>query len=230
MTEGVDQTEGSGGAGFYQDYYANSGDLGQRRRPGRHHQHARRAGAGDRQERRQPVQGPVQPDLRRTATSSATTSTRRRPRAASPASRTCRISETHGDVGGPIWRDKLWFFVVAQSLPHRQGAVRRARIRRHRPRHRRRHHHQGDLEADRRTTRSSPTTSISTSSSPSAGLSVTTGPGSTLAQSSYAWMGNGRWQRVWSNRLFSEVNVGQWGYNFPLLPTTDYRSARREPT
>ena len=58
---------------------------------------------------------------------------------------------------------------------------------------------------------------------PKRGLSVTTGPGSTLAQSSYAWMGNGRWQRVWSNRLFSEVNVGQWGYNFPLLPTTDYR-------
>ena len=31
------------------------------------------------------------------------------------------------------------------------------------------------------------------------------------------------WQRVWSNRLFTEVNAGQWGYDFPLVPSTDYR-------
>jgi hypothetical protein len=60
---------------------------------------------------------------------------------------------------------------------------------------------------------------------PLRGLAVTRGPASTLAQSSYAWMFNARWQRVWSNRLFSEVNAGQWGYNFPLVPSTDYRTS-----
>ena len=31
-------------------------------------------------------------------------------RAASPATRTCSTSRSHNDIGGPIMRDKLWFF------------------------------------------------------------------------------------------------------------------------
>jgi hypothetical protein len=37
-------------------------------------------------------------------------------------------------------------------------------------------------------------------------------------------MYNGKWQRVWNNRLFSELNVGDFGYHFPEGPLVDFRT------
>ncbi len=45
---------------------------------------------------------------------------------------------------------------------------------------------------------------------------------STLAQTSPSWMYNGKWERVWSNRLFTELNIGNFGYVFPEQPSVDY--------
>jgi len=50
---------------------------------------------------------------------------------------------------------------------------------------------------------------------PLRGIGVTTPAESALAQTSPSWAYNGRWQRTWSNRVFSEINVGEFGYTFP---------------
>ena len=221
MTEGVDQTEGNGGAGFYQDYYANSeiavsaaGQDVTTNTPGALVLVTVKSGGNEFKGLfNQTYEG------RDFVGSNIDAKTAARGFTGQP---NLSYAESHGDVGGPIWRDKLWFFVsrnhfridkaqsgVPESVATDLGIV------------------------DDITTKESwkPTANNTFiiyyqhqhKQQPKRGLSITTGPGSTLAQSSYAWMGNVRWQRVWSNRLFSEINAGQWGYNFPLLPTTDYR-------
>jgi carboxypeptidase family protein len=57
---------------------------------------------------------------------------------------------------------------------------------------------------------------------PLRGLSATTPPESALAQNSPSWVYNGRWQRTWSNRLFTEINVGNFGYDWPMKPNVDF--------
>jgi hypothetical protein len=57
---------------------------------------------------------------------------------------------------------------------------------------------------------------------PLRGIGVTTPKESALAQTSPSWAYNGRWQRTWSNRLFSEVNVGEFGYTFPEQPNVPF--------
>ena len=37
-------------------------------------------------------------------------------------------------------------------------------------------------------------------------------------QKAEAWVGNVQWSSVWSPRLFTNVLVGTWGYNFPQVP------------
>ena len=57
---------------------------------------------------------------------------------------------------------------------------------------------------------------------PLRGIGVATPAESALAQNNPAWMYNGRWQRTWSNRLFSEVNIGEFGYVFPEQPNVPF--------
>ena len=65
MTEGVDQTEGYERRRLLPGLLRQLRNLGQRRRRGRHDEHARCAGARhDDQERRQRIQGTLQPDRR----------------------------------------------------------------------------------------------------------------------------------------------------------------------
>ncbi|MGE3275186.1 MAG: carboxypeptidase regulatory-like domain-containing protein [Vicinamibacterales bacterium] len=223
LTEGVDQTEGTGGAGFYQDYYANSevsivaaghdvttntpGALvlvtvksGGNELAGLFHQaYEGRDFVGDNIDAAAAARGFTgQPNL--------------------------SYRETHGDLGGPIVKDHLWFFAAANHfrIDKAQSGVPESVA--------------TDLGiVDDLTTKETwkPTAADTITGyyqrqhkqQPRRGLSVTRGPASTLAQSSYAWMFSGRWQRVWTNRLFTEVSAGQWGYDFPLEPTTDFRTA-----
>jgi hypothetical protein len=62
---------------------------------------------------------------------------------------------------------------------------------------------------------------------PFRGLSVTTPPGSILAQDSDSWMYKGQWQRGWSNRLFTDVNVGLFGLAGRWLQTSTCAPSRR---
>jgi hypothetical protein len=220
LTEGVDQTEGSGGAGFYQDYYANSeisvsaaGQDVTTNTPGALVLVTVKSGGNEFKGLfNQTYEG------RNFVGNNIDADTAARGFTGQP---NLSYLESHGDVGGPIWRDKLWFFVsrnhfridkaqsgVPESIATDLGIV-------------------DDITTKETWKPSANDTVIAYyqhqhKQQPKRGLSILTGPGSTLAQSSYAWMGNGRWQRVWSNRWFSELNAGHWGYNFPLLPTTDY--------
>lgn len=221
LTEGVDQTEGNGGAGFYQDFYANSeiavsaaGQDVTTNTPGALVLVTVKSGGNELKGLfNQTYEG------RDFVGSNIDAATAARGFTGQP---NLSYRETHGDIGGPILRDKLWFFVsrnhfridkaqsgIPESIATDLGIV-------------------DDITTKETWRPASGDTVIfyyqhQHKQQPKRGLSITTGPGSTLAQSSYAWMGNLRWQRVWSNRLFSEINGGQWGYNFPLLPTTDYR-------
>ena len=51
-----------------------------------------------------------------------------------------------------------------------------------------------------------------------------TPPESALAQDSPSWVYNARWQRTWSNRMFTEFNVGNFGYDWPMAPNVDYKT------
>lgn len=221
LTEGVDQTEGTGGAGFYQDYYANSeisvsaaGQDVTTNTPGALIQVTVKSGGNQFKGLfNQSYEG------RDFVGDNIDAATAARGYTGAP---NLSYRETHGDVGGPIVKDKLWFFYARNHfrIDKAQSGIPESIA--------------TDLGiVDDHTTKETwkPTTNDTFigyyqhqhKQQPKRGLSATTGPESVLQQSSYAWMGNGRWQRVWSNRLFSEVNVGTWGYNFPLLPTTDYR-------
>ncbi len=223
MTEGVDQTEGSSGAGFYQDYFANSevsvsaaGQDVTTSTPGALVLATVKSG-GNRFKGffNQTYEG------RGFVGSNVDAATAARGFTGQP---NLLFWETHGDLGGPIVRDTLWFFGainhfhidkvisgVPEAVATDLGLV--------------------DTQVTKETWK--PTASDTVigyfqrqhKQQPRRGLAVTRGPASTLRQSSYAWMFNGRWQRVWSNRLYTETNVGQWGYDFPLVPTTDYRTS-----
>jgi hypothetical protein len=223
LTEGVDQTEGSSGAGFYQDYYANSeiavsaaGQDVTTSTPGALIVATIKSGGNQfKAFLNQTYEG------RRFVGDNVDAETAARGFTGQP---NLLFWESHGDIGGPVLKDRLWFFGSANhfhidkvlsgvpaSVATDLGIV-------------------DDLTTKENWKPSANDTVIGYyqhqhKQQPLRGLAVTRGPASTLAQSSYAWMFNTRWQRVWSNRLFTEVNAGQWGYNFPLVPSTDYRVA-----
>lgn len=129
--------------------------------------------------------------------------------------------ENHEDFGGPIVKDKAWFF-VAYNYFHIDKAISGVPLTT-----------ATDLGLNKNfTTKETYKASGADTfigyyqwqkkDKPFRGLAVTRGPNSTLAQHSPGWMYNGKWQRVWSNRLFSEVNVGEFGYDFPERPSVDY--------
>ena len=116
LNDGVDTTEGTGGAGFYADYFAERRESRSAAAGGDVEMNA--PGSAVRQhdqERRQHGQDAEQPHLpagivgRRTTRSA----TRRRPRAATPASRTSSSGKGHTDIGGPIMKDRA----VVSSVP-----------------------------------------------------------------------------------------------------------------
>jgi hypothetical protein len=131
--------------------------------------------------------------------------------------------ENHDDLGGPIVRDKLWFFGAYNhfKIDKVLSGV------------------DPTIATDLMTNNTFVTketwkpTSKDTligyyqwqkKAKPLRGLSATRGKDSTLAQFSPGWTYNGKWDRVWSNRLFTQFNVGEFGYDFPERPSVDYRT------
>ena len=52
-------------------------------------------------------------------------------------------------------------------------------------------------------------------------LSTLIPPESILAQDFWAYMHKAEWQRVWSDRLFSTMMIGHFGYTWPMVPAVD---------
>ena len=58
---------------------------------------------------------------------------------------------------------------------------------------------------------------------PNRGLSVTVSPEAAQPQDSVSWVYKGQHSRVWSNRLFTDVKVNLFGYDFPLASRPTYK-------
>ena len=114
--------------------------------------------------------------------------------------------EAHADVGGPLLRDKAWFFLAYNNnLTHRPFP--------------------GSIPRSSRRRRSSATTYTKVNfalsekdeligysqwglkNRPNRGINALNSPDVRLAQDSWTWVHKAEWQRVWSDRAFSNVKA-----------------------
>ena len=56
---------------------------------------------------------------------------------------------------------------------------------------------------------------------PFRGLSATIPAESVRAQDSWTWLHKAEWQRVWNDRLFSNILVAHFGFGWPMVPAVD---------
>ena len=128
--------------------------------------------------------------------------------------------ETHADVGGPIVRDRAWFYAfynhfridkavsgvdrsVATDLGDFDGFGGKVTIR----------------LTDR--DRIIGYTQWGLKEKPKRGLSTDVGPDSVLAQASWSWAHKAEWQRVWSDQTFMTAAYKHFGFSWPMVPQVD---------
>ena len=222
MTDGVDTTEGSGGAGFYQDFFAQNeiavsaaGQDVSMNTPGAAILSTIKSG-GNRFSGLENVA--YEPG--KFVGNNLDSATQSRGFTGQP---NLLFHEEHADLGGPVVHDKLWFYAAYNhfKINKQVSGI------------------DPNLATDlgifnNFTTKESYKLSDKDTligyyqwgkkQKPLRGIGVTTPAESALAQTSPSWAYNGRWQRTWSNRLFSEVNIGEFGYTFPEQPNVQYTS------
>jgi hypothetical protein len=221
ITDGVDTTEGSGGSGIYQDYFAQNeiavGAAGQdvsMNTPGAAIQSTVKSG-GNRFSGLENIA--YEPGSFVGTNVDSNTKSR-----GDPAGQPNLIFwEGHAELGGPLKTDKAWFYVAANHFKINKAVSGVSQ------------NIATDLGLFKNyTTKESYKPSNKDTIvgyyqwaykvKPLRGIGIATPAESALAQNNPAWMYNGRWQRTWSNRLFSEVNVGEFGYVFPEQPNVPY--------
>jgi hypothetical protein len=134
--------------------------------------------------------------------------------------------EGHADVGGPILTDKLWFFgaynhfKIDDTISGRDPSI------------------ATDIgifdmySAKLNWQMSEKDQFIGYSQwtrkqKPYRGLSLLVPADTILAQDSWSWLHKGEWQRVWNDRVFSNVMIGHFGFGWPMVPAVD--PAQRPP-
>jgi hypothetical protein len=128
--------------------------------------------------------------------------------------------EGHVDVGGPVMKDKFWFYGaynhfkidkvisgVSRNIATDIGLF---------------DNYTGKLSYQL----SSKDTVIGYSQwgrkqKPFRGLSVLVPLESILAQDSWSWVHKAEWQRVWSDRVFSNFQLKHFGFTWPMVPNAD---------
>ena len=128
--------------------------------------------------------------------------------------------ETHADLGGPIVRDRAWFYVFynhfridkAVSGVDRSVATDLGD-----------YDNVGGKVTVRLTDRDQLIgyTQWGLKEKPKRGLSADIGPDSVLAQASWSWAHKGEWQRVWNDRTFTAVAFKHFGFSWPMVPQVD---------
>ena len=222
ITDGVDTTEGTGGAGFYQDFYAHeeitvsaAGADVSMNTPGSAVVSTIKSGGNDFKSLNNLS---YEPDA--FVGNNIDDETRTRGFTGQP---NIIFWEGHTDIGGPIKRDKIWFYAAYNHFKidkEISGVAREF----------------SDLGVfDNYTGKVSARLSAKDTVigyyqwgrkyKPRRGLSASIGPDSILAQDSRSWMYNGQWQRVWTNRFFSDVKVGLFGFGWPMAPAVDWRTS-----
>ena len=130
------------------------------------------------------------------------------------------FGEIHIDLGGPILRDRLWFFSgynyfkidkIVSGIP-REIATDLGIF------------HESTTKLTYKMTQNDTLLGHyqwGWKYKPLRGLSATTPRESVLEQDSPYWTYKVQWQRVWSNRLFSDVRYGVHGFDWPMVPNVN---------
>ncbi len=128
--------------------------------------------------------------------------------------------EAHADVGGPLLRDRAWFFLAYNNnLTHRAisgldpEVIKEEAILR-------------NYYAKVNMALSEKDELIGYSqwglkNRPNRGINALNSPDVRLAQDSWTWVHKAEWQRVWSDRAFSNVKAMHYGVTWPMVPAVD---------
>ena len=219
LADGVDTTEGSGGTGFYFDYYsieefttvAAGADV-EMTAPGSLVVMTMKSGGND-------FHGMVHSDYEHESFVGDNTDAALESRGYT-GNPNLLFFETHADIGGPIMRNRAWFYAFynhfridkAVSGVDRSVAT-----------------DLGDFDnfGGKSTVRLTDKdrligyTQWGLKQKPKRGLSTDVGPNSVLAQASWNWAHKVEWQRVWSNRTFMTAAAKHFGFGWPMVPQVD---------
>ncbi len=219
LYEGVNTTEGSGSAGGYYDYYAmeefqvsaQGADV-EMSTPGAQIQTTVKTGGNDFSGLQSGAWNPE--DM---IADNFDSELDARGASAAPV---LKFYEFHLDLGGPIVRDKAWFYVAYNNFfidtavsgqPIETGTD------------------IGDFDIfttklNYQITERDQFIGFSTWSwkrKPNRSISSTIPAASVLAQDYWIWLHKAEWQRVWSDRLYSNVMIGHMGTTWPMTPKAD---------
>jgi hypothetical protein len=231
VTEGVDHTEGVGGTGFYEDYYANEevsvSSLGsdvEMNSPGAAVVSTIKSGGNKFKGLENFAYEPgkfvgsnaAAPDIAARGYTCPSNSAG----ALECDNPNLLFWEGHADLGGPIMKDKLWFYTaynqfhidkqvsgVSPNVATDLGLFRNYTAK-----------GTGKLSANNTLLGYY---QAGNKQKPQRGLSTLVPPESIEAQNSWSYMYKGEWQSVLSNRAFLDVNVGRFIENWPMVPAVD---------
>ncbi|HSL20647.1 MAG TPA: TonB-dependent receptor [Vicinamibacterales bacterium] len=222
VNEGVDTTEGTGGAGWYADYFVNeevavsaAGADVEMNTPGSAVVQTTKAGGNTFK-----VLANITYEGDNFVGNNIDDDTRARGFTGQP---NLIFWEGHADIGGPIVKDRVWFFGaynhfkidkvisgVARDIATDLGIF-------------------DNYTAKGTWKISEKDTAIGyyawgRKQKPFRGLSAAVSPEAVLAQDSASWLYKGQWQRVWSNRFFMDAQLGLFGYGWPMEPRVDFQT------
>ncbi len=219
MTEGMDSTEGGGGTGFYFDYYSKddvrvvgaTGDV-EMTTGGAYVIQNIKTGSNE-------YHGTIQQSYenRSMIRENVDAATEARGFTGNPNR---LFWESHGDVGGAVVQDRLWFYgsfnafkidkVISGVDPAIATDIGRIFVM------------TGKLSW--RPTDMDQLQGFGywqLKEKPNRGLSNTCGPDCILAQNSWSRMWNGTWERTWSDNLFTDITAGVMGFSWPMVAAVD---------
>jgi hypothetical protein len=219
VSDGVDSTEGSSGSGFYYDYYsveefqvsAGGADV-EMTSPGASVVTTIKSGGDD-------FSGLYHIDYEGESFVADNSDAELEARGFT-GNPNLLFWEAHADLGGPIQRGKAWFFAAYNhfTLDKVRSGVDPAVA-------------TDESFFDNYTVKLSwePTESDrfvgysqwGQKRAPSRGISALVPPESAVDQNAWSWVHKAEWQRVWSGRLFTNLQLKHYGVDTPFLPTSD---------
>ncbi len=222
LNDGVDTTEGNGGAGFYADFFSNEevavsaagGDV-EMNAPGSAVVNTIKSGGN-----KFKMLNNLTYQQESFVGDNTSAELSKRGYTGQP---NIKFWEGHTDIGGPIKTDKLWFFTAYNhfKIDKQISGV---------PRNIATDLGLFDNFVTKETWKVSQKDTVvgyyqwGRKQKPNRGLSVTVSPEAAQPQDSVSWVYKGQHSRVWTNRLFTDVKVNLFGYDFPLGVKADYKT------